>query len=231
MASLPGNIAAYLGDSVRVFLFPATTIREAADRNLPWGQILGVAVFLVMAINVVDWAAFRLIQSVDETLATPLDIGITTGILTFLVLPIAYIFVSGAILFGLTTVMAGQGTARHLYSAFLVLVGFTLATTVLRFLLVLFMWWRVDNTMGGSSELLSMLFFLLQIGPVVASCILLSYAILASRFGGVLGYGRATLAAFAHLVVLVAFDMLRSEVLLGSSRSPVDIMSTLYRVI
>lgn len=188
------TFGAYLGDSLKIFLVPVSTISRAAERNLPLPQALLVLLLLAFAAEALrvglgvlpggSSAAHSLTQSV-------LDIMNYVG----------FFLVALLIMFMLSTVFGGKGNLRQLFSAKLdlasaVLAGFLLAFVFKAAIAVFYL----GVTTGSAGLLINMGE---QIGFVALGLIVGVYGIIVLRMGGGLSWPLAALAGLIHFALMV----------------------------
>ncbi|MEM8540915.1 MAG: hypothetical protein AAGF25_08155 [Pseudomonadota bacterium] len=167
-------IGAYLGDSLKIFLVPVSTISRAADRNLTIVQAGSVLLMLAVIAQAVRYAT-NIVPG-----GTNLPYSLTESVLET-VSYIGFFLIALLVMFSLMVVFGGNSNLRKLFSAKLdlastVLRGYLLAFLIKAAIAVLFL-----GAVGGSAGLLINMGE--QIGLVTLSLIVGAYSIIVLRFG------------------------------------------------
>lgn len=206
-------IGAYLGDSLKVFLLPVSTISGAANRNLPFVQAGIVLLVLTICAEFVR---------IGLGLVPGSDAGSTsvTGILLDTVTYIGFFLIALLVMFALMIVFGGKSNLRKLLSAKLdlaaaVLGGFFFALAFKAAIAVLYLG-KVD----GSAGLLITMGE--QLGLLTLGAIIGVYGIIVLRFGGGLSWISAMIAGVIHFLLMVGLFGAYSFVVLQNDLSAVQ---------
>lgn len=208
MVEVPKFVAAYLRDAMKVWLFPVTTISDAADRELTVGQIAGVFVSLVLLTSVLSGLSGLLLN--PSAVAATLSFGALVGELSWIVV----FAIGGAVLLLAIRIVGGRATPRRLFSALLVFPGIHALVAFLALLVAVV---GVVSMWAGTADLLTSLGF---VGSVALTLILLSYTVLVARYGGRLGFAAALGATLLYLFMMLGLDFLFQLYVLGEPFVP-----------
>lgn len=187
-------IGAYLGDSLKIFLLPVSTISAAGERNLSFVHASGVLLALTICAEIVR---FGLQFVPGGAAATSSVASVVLDSVTY----IGFFLIALLVMFALMVVFGGTGSLRKLFSAKLdlaaaVLGGFLLAFAFKAAIAVLYL-----GTVDGSAGLLINMGE--QIGLVTLGAIIGVYGIIVLRFGGGLSWPIALIAGVVHFALMV----------------------------
>ena len=206
MGSFFQATASYLLDGLRVWPLPVTTFSRAAERELPAGQIAGLVLLFAVAVCLAEW--FYLVAFVQQ--GEPLS---GWFVIARFVLVCAYFMLGAGLLFASTRLFGGQASFRRLLCAYLVFLSISLVA------------WLVAAGAAFTLRALdaaAMIDPVWMIGSLALTLILAAYAVLAARFGGMLGFPAAIGAALVYLASSVALDMAYRRLVFGEEISLID---------
>ena len=195
MASPLSAFGVYLADSLKIFLLPVSTIRNAAGRNIS----IGTAAFVLVLMSVVAGLIQYVIGQMPGGIGAPPEIA---GIVQQIAAYIVFFLIALGLLYALVVIFGGTAGFTKLFAAKLTLssavVGALLIGLIGKMIIGL-LFLGVQDGVGGGLVLLGEQFGLLAIGLIVAV-----YTIIVARFGGAISWPKALIAAVVHFALMVA---------------------------
>lgn len=206
-------IGAYLGDSLKIFLVPVSTISNAADRNLTIAQAAAVLLVLAIGAQILSFG----LGIVPGGVGQPQSL---TSALLDVVSYIGFFLIALLVMFALMIVFGSKSNLRKLFSAKLdlaaaVIGGFLLAFIIKAAIAVLFL-----GAVDGSAGLLINMGE--QIGMVTLGLIIGVYGIIVLRFGGELSWLLAAIVGVIHFALMVGMFGAYSVIVLQNDLSAVQ---------
>lgn len=206
-------IGAYLGDSLKIFLVPVSTISNAADRNLTIAHAGSVLLVLAIVAEILRYVLSIVPGGASERSS------LTEAVLDT-INHVGFFLIALLVMFALMIVFGGKSTLRKLFSAKLdlaaaVLGGFLLAFAFKATIAVLFL-----GAVDGAAGLLINMGE--QIGLVTLGLIIGAYSIIVLRFGGELSWLFAVIAGLIHFVLMVGLFTAYNFIVLQNDLSAVQ---------
>lgn len=206
-------IGAYLGDSLKIFLLPVSTISGAAERNLPLVQAGAVLLTLTLCAELVR-LGIGFVPGGSAGAAS------SSRILLDSVTYMGFFLIALLVMFALMIVFGAKNSLRRLLSAKLdlaaaVLGGFLIAFVFKAAIATLFL-----GATDGSAGLLINIGE--QIGLLALAAIIGVYGIIVLRFGGGLSWLLAVIAGIIHFALMVGIFGAYSLLILQNDLSAVQ---------
>lgn len=195
MASPISAFGAYLGDSLKIFLLPVSTIGKAADRPLTIGSAFIVLLLLAIVAGGLQFIIGQVPGGLGEA-ASLYDVAGQT---------IAYIvsfLLALGLLFALIVCFGGKTSFARLFATKLSLASAVVGGLVLGLLgklIIGLLFLGAQDGVGGGIIVLGEQFGLMAIGLIVAV-----YTIIVARFGGQISWPMAIVVAVLHFAIMLA---------------------------
>lgn len=195
MANPIAAFGSYLADSLKVFLLPVSTIRNAAERQLSFGSA-----FVVLVLLAVVAGGLQLILS-----QMPGGLGEPACFFDVVSQTIAYIvffIIALGLLFGLIVSFGGKARFTRLFAAKLSLASTVVGAFVIGLLgklLIGLLFLGAQDGVAGGIIVLGEQFGMMAIGLIAAF-----YTIIVARFGGEISWPIAIVVTIIHFLLMLA---------------------------
>lgn len=192
MASIGRTLGAYLADGLQVWLFPVSTFQRAADREFSAPTFVVVLLILGVMSGIV--AFLSSIPLLGGALLHMLPLALLSELLWVFV----QVVIGGALLYGAVRLFGSRASIRRMFSTMLVFPALQLIASLVALVVFAVMIPMSSDPMSTMQTLGT----LASVGSLALSLIMISYMVIAARFGGVVPYPAAFGATFIVLGTL-----------------------------
>ena len=197
MASIGRTLGAYLADGLQVWLFPVSTFRRAADRDLSVRTFVAVLVSLGLISGITAFLSSVALLEGPVTQILPL------ALFSEMLWVFVQVLMGGGLLYGAVRLFGSIAAPRRMLSAMLVFPALQLVVSLVVLVLLAFVLPMASDRMTTIQSVGT----LGSIASMALAFIMISYTVLAARFGGAVGYPAATgatLLVFGVLALIYA---------------------------
>jgi hypothetical protein len=195
MANPIAAFGSYLADSLKVFLLPVSTIRNAAERQLSFGSAFVVLVLLAVVAGGIQ----LILSQMPGGLGEPASLG---DVVSQTIAYIVFFTIALGLLFGLIVSFGGKTQFTRLFAAKLSLASTVVGAFIIGLLgklLIGLLFLGAQDGVAGGVIVLGEQFGMMAIGLIVAF-----YTIIVARFGGEVSWPIAIVVTVVHFLLMLA---------------------------